>query len=182
MVTTERLLTYEDLLATPDDGRRYEIIDGRMVVTGSPPTKHQRVVGRLAGLLFDQERAGLGEAYMGPIDVRLEPHQIVVPDVVFVTIPRLGILREALIEGPPDLIVEVRSPATAAIDDGPKQAVYERAGVQEYWRADPDLDTVEALTLVNGVYQPIEPDGTLIRSLVVPQFVVDVSALFAGLR
>jgi Uma2 family endonuclease len=182
MVTTERLLTYEDLLNTPDDGRRHEIIGGRLVVTASPLTKHQRVSVRLAAQLFDLERAGLGVVFPAPTDVRLEPHEIFVPDMVFITTPRLDIVRASLIEGPPDLIVEVRSPTTAARDDGEKKAVYQRTGVQEYWRADPDLETVQALILVDGAFQPIPPVGNLIRSLVVPEFVVDVEALLAGLR
>jgi Uma2 family endonuclease len=182
MVATTKLLTYEDLLETPDDGRRYEIIGGRLIATAWPLLKHQRVVGRLFDLLIDLEKAKLGVVFMAPTDVRLESHEIVVPDLVFITIPRLDILRPNLVDGAPDLIIEIRSPATAALDDGEKRELYARAGVAEYWRVDPDAETVLAARLVEGRYLPIPSESDTVRSVVAPQFVVDVAALFAGLR
>ena len=182
MSTTTRLLAYEDLLDTPADGRRYEIIGGQLVVAASPILKHQRVSGRLFDLLLDLERAGLGQAYAAPTDVRLFPHEIVVPDLVFVTTARLGILTEALIDGAPDLVIEILSPSTSDLDRGKKAALYAAAGVPEYWLVDPERRTILPQTLIAGAYQPIPITEGVVRSVVLPQLVVDVATLFAGIE
>ena len=182
MSTTTRLLTYEDLLETPPDGRRYEIIGGQFVVSASPILKHQRVSGRLFDLLLDLERAGLGQVYAAPTDVRLFPHEIVVLDLVFITTARLGILTEALIDGAPDLVIEILSPSTSELDRGKKAALYAAAGVPEYWLVNPERRTILPQTLVDRAYEPIPMSEGVVRSVVLPQLVVDVAALFAGIE
>jgi Uma2 family endonuclease len=182
MATTTRLLTYADLDETPDDGRRYEIIGGRLVVTASPILKHQKLSLRLTDLLYELEKAGLGEVFEAPTDVELGPNDIVVPDLVFVTAARLGILGRQKIEGAPDILIEILSPSTSGRDEGEKRDLYARSGVREYWLVDPEQNTVRALTLVDGAYEPIPPSGNIVRSIAVPEFRVDVDALFAGLR
>lgn len=179
--TATRLLTYEDLRATPDDGRRYEIVAGRLVVSASPILKHQKVSLRLTDLLYDLEKAGLGELFEAPTDVELAPHEIVVPDLVFVLAHRRHILGREKIEGVPDLIVEIRSPSTAAMDEGEKRELYARSGVPEYWLVDPEGETVRAFSWDDGAYVPISAEGGEIRSRVLPGFAVDAVALFAGL-
>ena len=179
---TTRPLTYQDLLRTPNDGRRYEIIGGQLVVSASPLLKHQKLSKRLADLLYDLEKAGLGEMYEAPTDVRLFPHEIVVPDLVFVTTARLGILTEALIDGAPDLVIEILSPSTSELDRGKKAALYAAAGVPEYWLVDPERRTILPQTLVAGAYEPIPISEGAVRSVVLPQLVVDVAALFAGIE
>ena len=87
-----------------------------------------------------------------------------------------------MIEGAPDILIEMLSPSTRGRDLGTKRNLYAASGVPEYWLVDPERDAVRALTLVGGRYQPIPQVDNLIRSLVVPPFVVDVEALFAGLR
>ncbi len=124
MSTATRLLTYEDLLNTPNDGRRYEIIGGELVVSASPLLKHQRLSMRLAVPLHELEQRGLGQMFEAPVDVRIAPHEIVVPDLVFVTTARLHILTEALIDGTPDLVIEILSLSTSRIDLGAKAALY----------------------------------------------------------
>ena len=181
MSTTTRRLTYEDLLQTPDDGRRYEIIGGDFVVSASPVLKHQRLSVRLTVLLFTLEKAGLGQVFEAPTDVQLGPHDIVVPDIGFVTTVRLGILTRQKIDGAPDIVIEIFSPSTSERDKEIKRDLYARSGVREYWLVDPEQDTVDAFVLTDGVCEPLPRMGSQIRSTVVPEFVVDLDALFAGL-
>ncbi len=79
MSTAARLLTYQDLLSTPDDGRRYELIGGEIVASPSPLLKHQRLSGLLFALFLAIERRGLGFVFVAPTDVRLSANDVVVP-------------------------------------------------------------------------------------------------------
>src|SRR5579883_540461 len=110
-------LTYEDLLETPDDGKRYEIIDGVLYVSPSPSRVHQRLLLKLITLLAGWvEEHDLGEVFLSPFDVLLGIHDIVIPDIVYVSKERLGIVDEANVKGPPDLVVEIISPTSRRRD------------------------------------------------------------------
>src|SRR5437870_3000442 len=106
-----RNLTYEDYVGLPDDGRRYEILDGELQVSPAPAPRHQGVSGNLLVILHVHvwERR-LGRVYHAPIDVILARDSIVQPDLVFVAADRESIITERAIEGPPDLAVEILSP------------------------------------------------------------------------
>lgn len=149
-------LTYEDYALIPDDGRRHEIIDGDEVVSPSPRTKHQRVAFRLAFLLERHVREhGLGEVFVAPFDVVLSDHDIVQPDVLFVSDSRLGLVDEVNLKGAPDLIAEVLSESTRRTDLIRKRRLYERAGVAEYWTLDPAIDQVQVFRLGHGRYERV---------------------------
>src|SRR2546429_1843422 len=78
-------LTYADYCALPDDGLRYEIVDGLLFAEPSPRRAHQKAVGNLHAILHAWVRAhGLGEVYVAPFDVILDPRTTVEPDLVFV--------------------------------------------------------------------------------------------------
>jgi Uma2 family endonuclease len=137
-------LTYEDYVELPDDGRRYEILDGDLEVTPSPTTTHQRVSRRLSRVLDDYvTRHGLGEIFYAPTDVILANTTITVPDLLFVAAPRGSIITRRAIEGPPDLIVEILSDSTARRDRTRKASLYFRYGVSCYWLVDPEEHTLE---------------------------------------
>jgi Uma2 family endonuclease len=140
-------LTYEDYVELPDDGRRYEILDGDLEVTPSPTTTHQRVSRKLEHILDDYVTThGLGEIFDAPTDVILANTTITVPDLLFVAAPRATIITKRAIEGPPDLIVEILSPTTARRDRTRKASLYFRFGVSYYWLVDPEeriLETYE---------------------------------------
>lgn len=175
-------LTYDDLQKMPDDGRRYELIGGEIVVSPSPSLAHQELVWHLALLLQTFVRAGkLGRVILAPFDVRLSDTDVVQPDILFVSTGRLDILRENDIQGAPDLVVEVASPSTQARDDGEKLALYAAAGVREYWLADPATQRLRALTLDADRYRLIRPAGATVRSEVLPGLDIDVPGLFANL-
>lgn len=145
-----RPLTLEDLetIRDVDDGHRYELIDGVLVVTPSPVPVHQRVVTRLWHLLATDTPPGQ-EVFVAPLDIRLGPDTVVQPDVLVVTTEAIGTRR---IEGVPVLAVEVLSPSTRHFDLSLKRARYEAAGCPNYWVIDPDEPSLRAWHLQEGTY------------------------------
>jgi Uma2 family endonuclease len=143
-------LTIEDLEAMPDDGRRYELIGGAIVMTPAPEPVHQRVSRRLQTLLETTCPAG-HEVFDAPIDYdlpegqRVEPDLIVVPD---------GSVKKKRLSGPALLVVEIVSPGSTVHDRITKRAVYAAAGVPAYWIVDPNNGRVLALRLVGHDYEP----------------------------
>src|SRR3989449_3306654 len=152
-------LTYEDYCALPDDGLRYEIVDEMLFAELSPRRAHQKAVGNLFAILHGYVRAhDLGEVYVAPFDVILDPRTTVVPDLVFVVRDHIDIVAERGVEAAPDLLVEVLSPGTARRDRVRKLNAYARHGVRHYWLVDPEAKTVEAFELVEGAYR-LAPAG-----------------------
>ena len=146
--------TYEDFLRLPDDGVRYEIIDGVLYMTNAPDPEHQYAVLQIAFALETVVRAGhLGVVYTAPIEVRLPGiAQPVQPDVLFIAQARREMIKSKFIEGAPDFIVEVTSPSTARADRKVKLDAYERAGVREYWIVNPRTRFIEVYSLARGEY------------------------------
>ncbi|MFO0972180.1 MAG: Uma2 family endonuclease [Phycisphaerae bacterium] len=154
VVRPERVrLTYDDFRALPDDGRRYEIIDGDLSMSPSPVTRHQVIVGNLFAILREHvRRHALGRVFIAPFDVVLGNMDVVEPDVIFVSTQRAAIVTDRNIQGVPDLLVEVLSPATAERDRRTKRNLYARAGVPWYWLVDPDANELVELQLVGRDY------------------------------
>jgi Uma2 family endonuclease len=141
-----RKLTYEDLLAMPDDGLRHEIIDGVLYVSPSPNRPHQFTVGKLYQAIANYlDTNPVGEAYLSPFDVVFTRHDVVQPDLIFVTAARLSVLTERNVSGSPDLAVEVLSPGTRRVDLKLKRELFEREGVIEYWIIDPIEGTIDVM-------------------------------------
>jgi Uma2 family endonuclease len=103
------------------------------------------------------ELAGLGVVFNAPVDVQLGEYDIVQPDLVVVLKERAQMITHPKINGVPDLVVEILSPSTAEIDRSLKKRIYERAGVGEYWIADPESRRLEQYRLVDGVYHSVPP-------------------------
>ena len=144
----------DDIWDTPDDGNRYEVIDGNLYVTPPPIWAHQRGLSKLhlrvAGHVYDHD---LGEVVTAPVGVVLDDENGVQPDLVYVSRERLGIIVERGIEGAPDLVVEVLSPSTQTRDRGVKMRRYARAGIPHYWIAVPRNRQLEAYALAAGGYE-----------------------------
>ena len=147
-------LTYEDCVDLPDDGRRYEILDGELEVSPAPAPKHRAVSGNLFAILHAhvQER-GLGSVYYAPIDVILADTSIVQPDLVFIAVGRESIVSHRGIEGPPDLAVEILSPWSVRRDRVAKAALYARYGIRHYWLVDPDARVLEVYEVDGAEYR-----------------------------
>lgn len=136
--TVRRKLTYEDYVLFPDDGQRHEIIDGEHYVSPAPLMRHQQLSMRLSIRLGSFIEANhLGELYAAPADVLLSKHDILQPDILFLSNERAAILTPKNIQGAPDLVVEILSPSTRHLDERLKLARYGLLGVREYWLVDP---------------------------------------------
>ena len=182
MATTARLLTYGDLLALPDDGKRYEIIDGELLEMPSPSLPHQDILGRLFGLLLNfLERTDLGRVFPAPLDIRLSTHNIVQPDLVVFRKERLHLLGPMPVDVVPDLAIEILSPSSREHDEQQKFQRYAAAGIPEYYLADLDIRALRGYTLRDGVYEPLPQDGSILRSRILPGLEFDLSVLFANL-
>jgi Uma2 family endonuclease len=145
-------LDYDDLQDTPDDNLRYEILDGRLYVTPSPRPRHQRVSKRLQRQLEAYfETRELGEVFDAPVDVILSFHDVVVPDLVVVTVPTQ--VTERAIEGSPALLVEILSPSTASRDRKVKGERYAKLRVPHYWIVDPVRHSLECYRLGKTIYK-----------------------------
>lgn len=138
-----RKLTYKDYLLFPDDGKRHEILDGEHFVTAVPYLRHQAVVGEL--LLWIRSFLGrnrFGRIFVAPVDVLLSEHDVVQPDLLFISNERLTVLKERNVQGAPDLVIEVRSAPTRRRDEGLKLGRYARLHVRDYWTVDPSRNVV----------------------------------------
>ena len=136
--------TADMVRALPDDGNRYEVVDGELLVTPAPTATHQRAVTQFLVLLEEYARtSGIGEALTSPADWELDPHGMVQPDV-FVQGYVDGRPARAWNSGAPLLlVVEILSPGTARADRTIKRRRYQRAGIPEYWIVDLDGRVVE---------------------------------------
>ena len=146
--------TYDDWARLPDDGTRYEVIDGELYMTPPPATPHQFTSGNLFELMRLFVRAKkLGHVLASPIGVRLPTQRVPLePDIVFVAAAHKSIIQEQYIEGVPDLVVEVLSPSNWIYDRKEKFNVYKLAGVPEYWIVDYRAKTVEVFVFERGDY------------------------------
>ena len=143
MTSSPAKLTHADYLRFPDDGLRHELLDGEHFVSPTPRIPHQRISQRLSFAMtaFVGEH-GLGEVFVAPLDVILSEHDVLEPDLLFVSEARREILQD-WVRGAPDLVVEVLSPSTRSRDLGIKRRIYRDRGVREYWIVDPDAEAVE---------------------------------------
>src|SRR5437016_1741075 len=146
--------TYEDYCVLPQDFNRHEVIEGDHVVTPSPTPRHQQISINLGAMLAPHIRShDLGRLLDAPMDVLLAPTSVVQPDLLFIKKERLQIITETNVQGVPDLVVEILSPSTAAIDRGGKMALYAKYGVPHYWIVDSDRLTLEMYELEGGKYR-----------------------------
>ncbi|MBI2263684.1 MAG: Uma2 family endonuclease [Armatimonadetes bacterium] len=163
----EKRLTYEDYARLPDDGHRYELLEGELLMTPSPLTRHQEISIRLSSLLFAHlQKHPIGRVLCAPLDVILSSLTVLQPDLVFVLAEHKEIITERAIEGSPDLVVEILSPSTIRRDRVQKRRLYAQHGVSHLWIADPDAKILEifelqgenyALTGTYGENDPFEP-------------------------
>ena len=145
---TKKGFTYADYLTWPDD-ERWELIDGEAYnMTPAPTFKHQKIVGNFYFLIKDTLAGRHCTPGIAPTDVVLSEYDVVQPDVFVVCDEKK--ITEANIQGAPDLIVEVLSPATALKDKREKKNLYEKYGVKEYIIVDPAAQYVERFLLEEG--------------------------------
>ena len=173
--------TYDDYAALADDGWRYEIVNGVLIMAPAPSPEHQSIAVRIAYYMFPFiDLAGIGKLFTAPIDVDLGPKNVFQPDVVVVLNAHLDRVAAKKIVGAPDLVVEVVSPGSGVMDRIAKYAVYARAGIPEYWIVKPERQTVEVFVLEDGEYRllGIFSGQQTIPSRVVPELPARVEQFF----
>ncbi len=146
-------LTYEDYARIPNEpGYTLQLIDGLIVRDPAPTFLHQRISRRLEFILlvYFEETDPQGEIFNAPIDLSLDQHNIVQPDLLYLPGSRPA-LRNPL-DSLPELIVEISSPSTASTDRVKKMAGYQKAGIPHYWIVDPDDGFVECFALQDSRY------------------------------
>lgn len=175
-------LTYRDLRAMPEDGKRHELIDGVYYVSSAPRPLHQLVATRLTIALGRYlEDHPLGVLLGGPADVVFSEIDVVEPDLLYIARERLGIVTEIDVSGgAPDLVVEILSPSTRRRDLVLKRRLYESRGVGEYWIVDPKAATVQVLRNEGGSYRTAaELDtGDVLTTPLLPGLEVPLADLF----
>ena len=169
-------LVYADLAGFPDDHLRRELIDGELIVTPAPRTRHQQVVAVLTARLFEHQSEYGGVVLPAPTDVLFANDTVLEPDVLFVTAANLERMGERFIDGPPDLVIEVSSPSTRHLELVRKREVYERFLVPEYWFIDLEADRVEVYRLRDDGFAPpaLHGRGATLQPPSVPGFRIAV--------
>ncbi len=174
--------TYQDYLDLPDDGQRYEIIEGVLYMSNAPNIDHQFAVSEIHGELRQFVKAHkLGYVLTAPFEVHLaEKTRPVQPDVLFIKTERWPGAGAKFFEGAPDLVVEVLSPSTAHVDKHIKFDAYEKAGIPEYWLVNPKTCSVEVWTLARGEYAILGEfvGEELISSAILPGLAIKTHSLF----
>lgn len=145
----EENFTYDKYAEIPDDGYRYEVLDGVLELMSGPNASHQTVSIEMAFLL----KQTCNQQYLiltAPLDVILSPKNVLQPDLIMIHRSRTDIVTRRGIEGPPDLVVEVLSPHSRRRDKVKKSKTYASHGIPEYWIVDIGSRTLERFLLSDG--------------------------------
>ena len=140
--------TVADLAQTPDDGLRYELVDGVLLVSPAPSNRHQIAVGELHLLLRAAAPSDV-RVMLSPTDYQPTDRRSLQPDLL---VARRADVGDDPISAPLLLAVEVLSPSTRAVDLLLKHGVYAESGVASYWVVDPAVPSVRAWRLEDGTY------------------------------
>ena len=182
MPSAQSRVGYTDLVNMPDDGRRYEIHGGELVVVPSPLPRHQMAVQSIFLLLDGHARDTGGTALIAPLDIVLDEFDVVQPDIVFFRAERRHLVQpDAVTRHPPDITVEVLSPSTAAVDRGRKMRMFAIYGVPEYWIVDPVRKQIEVHALENGAYRQAQAAAVddVVRSVLLPNLTFAAASVLA---
>ena len=180
-VNTKIKFTYRDYKGLPEsETKRYELLEGELVMVPSPSFEHQRISRELELLLGNfVKRNKLGEILDAPFDVHLG-EDVVQPDILFISKGRSEIITEEEIHGAPDLVIEIFSPTTAERDRTYKKTLYARHRVREYWMVDPEKKTIQVMTLGKAGFESFGTHGKTdtLKSPIFPALSIKVSEVF----
>jgi Uma2 family endonuclease len=178
-------LTYADYAALPDDGKRYELIDGELLVNPSPVPIHQTIALNIASAFREYFRKhGGGGVFVAPLDIVVSDAIVLEPDIIVIKHDRAGIVGPKNIVGPPHLLVEVLSGSTRRRDEVVKRGIYEQFGVDEYWIVDPDNELVRGYRRKGAAYLPVfdvnTVTGGIITTPLLAEFALPVEDVFSS--
>lgn len=176
-----KLLTYDDYARlTPPNSGNYELHNGKIIFMPSPLAPHQIASSNLhTELGYFVKRHKLGRVFAAPMDVRFTKNDVVQPDLFFIKNDRLDIVQR-IIEGAPDLVVEIKSDGNTANEMIYKKFLYEISRVKEYWVIYPNKKTVRQYELIDDELHHVRTLTTTdtLRSTVLSDFEMSVAAIF----
>lgn len=180
---SQRRFTYADFRRFPNDGQRHELINGEHAVTASPNIRHQELSVRLVVALANfLERNPAAVVFHAPLDCVFSFFDVVEPDLLVVANDQREILTKRNVRGAPALVIEILSPDSSARDKRSKRALYERAGVREYWVVDPDNDCISVYRLErSGRFrfpETLTAKRDHLTTLLLPGFSLDLATFF----
>lgn len=173
--------SFADLERMPNDGRRYELYDGEIVVVPAPLPRHQDIVLKITRALDDYARERGGKVFVSPLDIVFSEYNVLQPDVIFFQASRLHLIDlDKVTRHAPDLAVEVLSPSTRKRDRGRKMHIYLRYGVKEYWVVDPVNRSIDRYELTDDGYALVQSasETDTLRSRLLPELQIPTSSLF----
>ena len=171
-------MTAAEFFARPESNEPTELIKGELIVSPAPVPMHQRCSRRL--LITVDSLIPDGEVFDAPIDLLLDGENILQPDLVWVSSNGRCVITDKLLQGPPELIIEILSPGTTRRDRDDKFEIYERHAVSEYWIVDPLEEYLEVYTHQNDHYvrQGVYGAGETFVSAVLAGKMVDLNRVF----
>lgn len=177
-------ITRSDYEGMPEGPPYFQLIEGELVMSPSPATRHQRAIMRLSFPLhhFVADNK-LGEVFLAPLDVFLNEFNVYQPDIAYLSAARAGLAVENGIEGPPDLCIEVLSKSTERHDKVIKKKIFAQAGVREYWLVDLAARTVTVYDLATDPNTPVNVfnSADTLKSALLPGFELELAQIFSGL-
>jgi Uma2 family endonuclease len=183
MQTAEaRSLTVADYMKLPDDGPRYELIEGELLMAPAPNRYHQTISFNLTLILGNYVRKNrLGKIYVAPFDVVFDEHNVLQPDIIYFSRSRASALTTAGASGAPDLAIEIVSPGAEKRDRVLKRKIFARSGVEELWLILPEKRRIEIYRLAEDRDHPVEmvDEGGRFTSFLFPGLTIPAADVFA---
>lgn len=173
--------SFADLERMPDDGRRYELYEGEIIVVPAPLPRHQDVVYKIAKTLDGYAEKHGGKMFVSPLDIVFSDYNVLQPDVLFFQASRQHLVDpDNVIRHAPDIAVEVLSGSTSSRDRGRKMGIYRQYGVKEYWLVNPLNRSIERHELINDRYTLVQAAsvGDTLGSRVLPGLEMPLLSLF----
>jgi len=178
----QRPLDIQDYLNAPEDGERFEIINGGMFEVPSPGPKHIEL-GLAILYAFNEvvKPQKLGKMYVAPLGTRFSENDILEPDVMFISTSQRSSVTAKYLDAVPEFVAEILSPSSRKHDLVTKMAIYQRCGVREYWVVDPIAHQVRPFRLRDGRLVEEAVVAGVVQSEVVTGVTINVKELFAEL-
>ena len=153
MLPKELCFTYSEYKDFPPDDKRYEILEGRLLMVPSPFIPHQSMSRNIELCLYNYvKEKNLGKIFNAPCDVILSEINVVQPDIIFVSNEKINIITYKNIKGAPDLLIEILSDSSKKNDTETKKKIYAQSNVKEYWIVDPEEKNIKVFTNLKKRY------------------------------
>ena len=176
-----KLLTYDDYVKlTPPDSGNYELHNGKIVFMATPTGIHQTISMNLSAHIWQYIRPRqLGRILTAPMDTIFSPHDTLQPDLLFVSKEREHIIKK-VVDGVPELVVEIKSPSNTRTEMSYKKYVYESTGVREYWYISPKKQTLTQYENRDGelVRLQVLTINDVLKSFVIEGFEIPLKHIF----